>query len=94
MQEEDDKEQVDNLRQMVVRMMTIRPNRKNSSFKDRTMFNTKVNSSLTMPKRMPSFVEVSALNNHYFSVGNEEYEYVDGCYYMKIDTLKAGDSFG
>ena len=43
---------------------------------------------------MPAFARVDGLNNHYFAVDGEEYEYVDGTFYKKIQTLRAGDSFG
>lgn len=32
---------------------------------------------------MPSFVRVDGLNNHYFAVDGEEYEYVNGQFFKK-----------
>ena len=60
----------------------------------RFMFTSRRESSLVLPRRMPNFVQASSLNNHYFSVGNDEYEYIDGCFYKKVDTISVGDSFG
>ena len=34
------------------------------------------------------------LNNHYFSIGTEEYEYVNGTFFKKVDSLTIGGSFG
>ena len=49
---------------------------------------------MRQPKRLPSWIRPNALNNHYFKVGKDEYEYVKGRYYKKVDTFKYGDSFG
>lgn len=43
---------------------------------------------------IPSFLRVDALNNFYFSVGSEEFEYVEGQFYRKEANLTCGDSFG
>ena len=43
---------------------------------------------------MPSFIRLASLNNHYFAVNNEEYEYVDGKFYKKVRDLGPLDYFG
>ena len=60
----------------------------------RFMFTSRRESSLVLPRRMPKFEPAEHLNNHYFSVGNEEYEYIDGNFYKKVETISDGDSFG
>ena len=47
-----------------------------------------------VPFRMPSFVKLTALNNHHFEIGGEEWEYIDGMYFKKISVLETGSSFG
>ena len=49
---------------------------------------------LALPKRMPSFVRVNGLNNFYFAIDGEEYEYVNGQFFKKVAILSVGDSFG
>ena len=47
-----------------------------------------------LPKRMVTFTRVDGLNNHCFEVEGDEYEYVNGQFFKKIQVLSAGDSFG
>ena len=58
--------QVENFSKMVIKMMTIRPSKETISsssrhcnslgFEGRNMFKTRQDSSMQLPKRMPSFV--------------------------------------
>jgi len=50
--------------------------------------------SKEVPFRLPSFVKLTELNNHYFEVGGDEYEYVGGKFFKRISTMKQGSSFG
>ena len=71
-------------------ILTVRP-REGFKAPKRKFSYDQINS---LPDRMPSFVRVDGLNNHYFAVDGEEYEYVDGQYFRKVQTMRAGDSFG
>lgn len=88
---------------MVVRMLTIVPESKaakgSGAQKAQTRKSLAVADNLALqssdvPYRLPSFANPNCLNNHWFEVNGEEFEYVDGTYYKRIKTLKAGDSFG
>ena len=73
-------------------ILTVRPREgfKDKSPKKKYSYD-QINS---LPDRMPSFVRVDGLNNHYFAVDGEEFEYVNGQFFKKTLTLRAGDSFG
>ena len=66
---------------MVKNMMTITPRASFLSFNKKTKKTKEL--SMILPKRLPSFNRVLGLNNHYFEVNGEEYEFVDGRYYKK-----------
>ena len=46
--------------------------------------------SIDSPGKIPSFSRVACLNNHCFSVGTEEYEFVGGQYYKKTAEFSVG----
>lgn len=77
-------------KKMIMKIMTVRTRDSFQSFKN------SVSSSQTnaLPKNIPSFTPVKCLNNHYFSVNGAEFEFVDGQFYQKLQTLHAGDAFG
>ena len=81
-----------------MRMMTMRPGnegdwtvRKSSS---RNTIPTKKSSMSVLPKRMPEFVKLEALNPHLFTIGTETYEFLNGQYFKKVAVLGPGQSFG
>ena len=67
----------------LLRTLTTKP--KNE--RKRSTFNAE---SIDSPGKIPSFSRVACLNNHCFSVGTDEYEFVGGQYYKKTAEFSVG----
>ena len=72
----------------ILRTLTTKPR---DSFKNMELMKA---GRFQLPDKMPSFSRVTSLNNHCFSVGADQYEYIGGQYYKRIAKLSVGQSFG